>query len=180
MFELLRRRGMRRPSPAIRRALAARPLPPGVDAAELGVVQRPGTYAGRDVTFIRIFDPARAARRAVDVFGAHTYDDLNAHLDLVLGAGRIEPDGAVILDEPRHLDDPARQRAAEDPCVPGRVPADGAARAGDERCVSPNADAARAGPIVMHADVASVGGSRAAAAPRREPIPGRKEAERGR
>ncbi len=97
MFDFLRRSGMRSPSAAIRRALEADGLPPGADLSTLGVVESRGTYAGRTVTFIRLFDPAAAARRSVDVFARHTYDDLNAHLDLVLRAGHTERDGTVVL-----------------------------------------------------------------------------------
>jgi hypothetical protein len=87
---------MRRPSGGIRRTLEAGGLSTtGIDA--LGVVELPSTYAGRAVTYFRVFDPQRAANRGVDVFTAYTFEDLNAHLDLVLWAGFIEPDGKVVL-----------------------------------------------------------------------------------
>ena len=97
MFDFLRKSGMRRPSAAIRGALDAASLPRGTDVSELGVVTSPGVYSGRAVTYFRVFDPQRAANRAVDVFTDHTYQDLNAHLDLVLRAGFIEDDGTVVL-----------------------------------------------------------------------------------
>ena len=97
MFEFLRKPGMRRPTAAIRRALEADGLPPGTDVDALGVVGLPGRYAGRAVTFIRVFDPQRAADRSVDVFSAHTFEDLNAHRDLVLRDGFVEQDGAVVI-----------------------------------------------------------------------------------
>jgi hypothetical protein len=53
------------------------------------VVESSGTYAGRKVQYFRVFDSQRAADRALDVFSASTYQDLDAHLDLVLRAGFI-------------------------------------------------------------------------------------------
>jgi hypothetical protein len=97
MFDFLRNPGMRSPSAALRAALVADSLPAGLDAAELGVVESHGSWAGRSVTYIRVFDPASAARRSVDVFSRHAYKDLNAHLDLVLRAGFVEMDGTVVL-----------------------------------------------------------------------------------
>lgn len=68
MFDFLRRPGRWSLSPAIRRARGAAGLPPGADLAVLGAVESPGTYAGRRVIYFRVFDPQRAADRAVDVF----------------------------------------------------------------------------------------------------------------
>ena len=135
MFDFLHRSGMRRPSAAIRRALEADGLPPGTDVAALGVVTARGTYANRKVTFIRIFDPARTAAQAVDVFTDFTYQDLNAHLELVLRAGFVEQDGTVVLYS---------RSPAPDAPVPARERADRAAHTGDERFVFPDTDAARA------------------------------------
>jgi hypothetical protein len=97
MFDFLRNPGMRSPSAALRAALVADSLPAGVDAAALGVVESRGSWAGRSVTYIRVFDPASAARRSVDLFSRHAYKDLNAHLDLLLRAGFVEKDGTVVL-----------------------------------------------------------------------------------
>src|SRR5215210_2299024 len=97
MFDFLRNPGMRSPSAALRQALVADSLPAGSNVADLGVVESGGSYAGRSVTYIRVFDPARAARRSVDVSSRHAYKDLNAHLDLVLRAGFVEKDGTVVL-----------------------------------------------------------------------------------
>jgi hypothetical protein len=97
MFDFLRNPGMRSPSAALRAALVADSLPAGVDAAALGVVESHGSWAGRSVTYIRVFDPASAARRSVDLFSRHAYKDLSAHLDLVLRAGFVEKDGTVVL-----------------------------------------------------------------------------------
>lgn len=97
MFDFLRKPGMRTPSAALRRALEANSLPAGADVAELGVVESRGSYAGRPVTYIRVFDPASAVRRSVDVYSRQAYKDFNAHLDLVLRAGFVEQDGRVVL-----------------------------------------------------------------------------------
>ena len=127
MFDFLRRSGLRYPSAALRRALEADGLPPGTDVSKLGVVQSRGMYSGRKVTFVRVFDPTRAAGRSVNVFTSYTYDDLNAHLDLVVRAGFIEHDGTVVLYS---------RPPAEDVPVPSREQADRAAHADDERFVS--------------------------------------------
>jgi hypothetical protein len=126
MFDFLRRSGMRSPSAALRRALAATNLPPGMDISALGVVESPGRYSGRKVTYFRVFDPQAAADRAIDVFNSNTYKDLNAHLDLVPRAGFIERDGTVVV----FSGPPALEGAA-----PLREQADRAAHADDERYV---------------------------------------------
>ena len=126
MFDFLHflgKSGLRRPSVAIRRALEADGLPPGTDLSSLGTVASRGNYSGREVTFFRLFDPKRAAGRAVDVFTDYAYQDLNAHLDLVLRAGFIEQDGTVVLF--------ARTRAVDAP--PARARADRSAHPDDER-----------------------------------------------
>ena len=102
MFGFAGRSGMRRPSGRIRRALETHDLPDGTAIANLGVVERPGHYAGHEVTLLRVFDPKRAVRRGVEIYRSYAYDDLNAHPDLVMAAGHTEPDGTVVLDEPRH------------------------------------------------------------------------------
>jgi hypothetical protein len=127
MFGFLRRPGMRSPSPAIRRALEADGLP-AADVSRLGVVHSPGTFSGRRANFIRVFDRERAAARAVNVFSKHTYEDLNAHPDLVLRAGFVERDGTVVIHP---------QSPRLDPPAPLRVPADRAAHSDDERFVFP-------------------------------------------
>ena len=111
MFGFKRRFGVQSPSAAIRRALEADGLPPAVDAASVGVVESRGTYAGRTVTYIRVFDPARAAERGVDV---HAFGDLEAHPELVLRAGHIEKDGTVVISWRAPSPDaetPVRERA---------------------------------------------------------------------
>ena len=134
MFGFLRKSGLRRPSAAIVRALEADGLPPGTDVSELGVVTSRGKYAGRMVRFFRVFDPRRAAAQAVDVSTDHTYQDLDAHPDLVLWAGFVEQNGTVVIYS---------RSPALDAVVPSRERADRAAHAGDERFVFPDTDAAR-------------------------------------
>jgi hypothetical protein len=75
------------------------------------VVERRGSYAGHDVTLLRVFDPNRAVRRGVEIYRSYAYDDLNAHLDLILAAGHTEPDGTVVLDGPRHASVGPRSRS---------------------------------------------------------------------
>ena len=96
MFGFKRKSAVQRPSAEICRALEAIGLPPGcTDPAEaFRVVEQQGTYSGRKVTHVRIFDPAEAAARAVTV---RAYGDLDAHPDLVLWTGRREHDGTVNL-----------------------------------------------------------------------------------
>jgi hypothetical protein len=125
---------MRYPSAAIRGALGPDGLPPGTDLDALGVVEARGAYSGRAVTYFRVFDPKRAAARAVDVFADHTYRDLDAHPELVLRAGFVERDGTVVL---------FARPAAPEGIVPARQPADRAAHADDERHVFLGTDRAR-------------------------------------
>jgi hypothetical protein len=87
------------------------------------------------VTFVRVFDPKLAAARGVEVSASFSYQDLNAHLDLVLRTGIIERDGTVVLFS---------QPAALDAAVPTRAGADRALHTGDERFVFPDTDQARA------------------------------------
>ena len=126
MFGFRRRSGQWSPSAAICRALEADGLPPGIDrASALGVVESRGRYSGRKVTYFRVFDPAPATERELDV---RSFEDLEAHPDLVLRAGHIEQDGTVMI----------KWRApALDAATPVRELADRAAHGGDERFVFP-------------------------------------------
>jgi hypothetical protein len=112
MFGFMRKSGVRSPSGAIRRALEADGLPPGIEAASaLRVAESRGTYSGRRVTYIRVFDPVRAAERGVDV---RAFGDLDAHPDLVLRAGHVEADGTVVINwraPSADAESPARARA---------------------------------------------------------------------
>ena len=94
MFGFKRKSGVQSPSAAMSRALESDGLPAGVDAAALGVVEDRGSYAGRGVSYVRVFDRARVAARAV---GVQSFGDLDAHPDLVLRMGHVEKDGAVVI-----------------------------------------------------------------------------------
>jgi hypothetical protein len=124
MFDFLRKPGIRSPSAAIRRALEADGVPPA-DIAELTVAESPGVYAGRKVTYFRVFDPQRAADANVDVSTEDPYQDLGAHLDLVPREGFIEHDGTVVMSAKPHANG----------AVPYRRLAVRAAHADDERYV---------------------------------------------
>lgn len=102
MFDFLRRSHVQRPSEGMRHALEASGLPAGTDVAALGVVELRGHYAGRTVTFFRVFDQVRAATEHEDVFTkqmfrGRAYSTLDAHPELVLRAGFREEDGAVVI-----------------------------------------------------------------------------------
>jgi hypothetical protein len=129
MFGFMRRSDVQSPSAALRGALERDGLPPGIDAATaLGVVEMGGTYSGRKVTYIRVFDPAGAAARGVDV---RSYADLDAHPDLVLRAGHVEKDGTVII---------TWRAPSADAATPVRERADRAKHGDDEQFVFPGKD----------------------------------------
>src|SRR5215218_6061347 len=100
MFDFLRKPGARHPAQAIRRALESEPVRPGTEVAALGIVTKRGSYAGRKVTFFRVFDPSSAAAHAPDVFNDYSYDDLGAHPELVLREGFLERDDSVVFSGP--------------------------------------------------------------------------------
>ena len=91
----------------------------------LGVVESRGSYSGRKVTYIRVFDPARAAERELEVQG---FGDLDTHRTLVLRAGHVEKDGTVMINW---------RAPSADAETPVRELADRAAHGGDERFVFP-------------------------------------------
>ena len=134
MFDFLRKPGLRRPTQAILRALAAESPPPAADVSALSVVTARGSYAGRKVTYFRVFDPSSAAAHAPDVVTDFSYEGLDARADLVLRSGFLEGDGSVVLYTRPH---------ATVTASPGRAGADRAAHADDERFVFPDTEAAR-------------------------------------
>ena len=130
MFQFFRKPGPRSPSGAILRALESDGLPPGTDVSGLGLVESRGRFAGRKVTFFRVFDPTLAAAHGSDVFTGLTYEDLGARPDLVLRAGFVERNGAIVVSTR-----PSEGRAGTPWSVgsPRRPrPSAGRARAGDE------------------------------------------------
>src|SRR2546429_7325438 len=77
MFSFLYRTGPRSLSGAIRKALDKDGLPSGIaKASMLRVVQSRGRYSDRKVTYIRVFDPVRAAERRLNV---QEFSDLDAY-----------------------------------------------------------------------------------------------------
>lgn len=94
MFGFMRKSGVRSPSTAMQKALEKGGLPRGTDAATLGVLESRGNYAGRKVTYIRVFDTARAAAHDLPI---NSYGDLDPYRNLILRTGHVEKDGAVVI-----------------------------------------------------------------------------------
>lgn len=94
MFGLFGKSQSRHPTTALAEALAREGLPPGMEATSLVVLEQPGSYSGRRVTYFRVFDPVRVGERALEV---RAFADLDSHPDLVLGSGHRERDGAIVL-----------------------------------------------------------------------------------
>ena len=127
MFRLFGRPHPHSPSASIVQALAGEGLPWGMDPATLAVVEERGSYAGRRVRYFRVFDPARAAERRIQV---RVLRDLDAHPELVVGSGHVERDGTIVLSR--------RDREPLSTTVT-RSGADRAAHGDDEHFVFPNA-----------------------------------------
>lgn len=118
MFDFLRKSNQstaQKPAAALLQVLQASGLPPETDASKLGVVESTGRYSGRKVTFFRVFDPAGAAKRSINVASRRAYGDFDANLDLVVRSGHIEEDGTIVI---------ATQPAAADRQAPTRERAD--------------------------------------------------------
>jgi hypothetical protein len=116
----------RHPTTELAQALASDGLPPGMDPATLEVLEQHGSYSGRQVTYFRVFDPQRAAERALQI---RRYADLDVHADLVLGSGHFERGGAVVL---------SRQQRAPSTRTFGRTQADRSQHTEDEQVVFPD------------------------------------------
>ena len=99
--------------PTIRQALAQAGLSAATDPAKVAVLQKPGRYSGRRVTFFRAFEPGRE--------------------DVLLASGHVEPEGLVVVDT----------RGGPEGNVPAREPANRATHADDERLVFWDEDASR-------------------------------------
>ena len=128
MFGFTRKSEVAGPSAAILRALKSDGWPAGVDmASALGVVVSRGGYAGRKVTYFRLFDAERASARGASV---HAFGDLDARPDLVLRSGHLEKDGTVVI---------TWREPAADAAAPARERADRATHGDDERFVFPAA-----------------------------------------
>jgi hypothetical protein len=131
MFSFLRNTSPHQPSVALQQALTQQGLPLGLPANTLRVLTAQGKYAGRAVRYFRVFDPHGAAQGNLTV---RTFEDLDAHPELVLGSGHVEHDGALALTE--------RATVMAAP-TPNRERADRAAHPDDERLVFWNAEASR-------------------------------------
>src|SRR5207302_4288598 len=94
MFGFLRRGPSPASSLAIQQALVQQGLPFGMSINTLRVLTRQGNYAVRSVRYFRAFDADQAVQGGVAV---RTFNDLDAHLDLVVGSGHVEADGAISL-----------------------------------------------------------------------------------
>src|SRR5437667_10492689 len=94
MFSLFRKGASPASSLAIQQALVKQGLPFGMSADRLRVLTRHGNYSGRSVTYFRAFDADQAAQSGL---APRIFDDLHAHLDLVIGTGHVERDGGVAL-----------------------------------------------------------------------------------
>src|SRR5919199_1058516 len=90
MFRLFGRPHPHSPAVSIVQALAGEGLARGLDPATLATVEERGSYAGRRVRYFRVFDPARAAERSIQV---RVLGDLDTHPELVVGSGHVEQDG---------------------------------------------------------------------------------------
>jgi hypothetical protein len=110
-------------STTIREALAQAPFGSAAAAVPLTILERPGSYAGRHVTFFRVFDPARAASAGIH---PRAFGDLDAYPELIAGSGHVERDGLVVLTGRPEQDGGA---------APSREPADRTAHLDDERFV---------------------------------------------
>jgi hypothetical protein len=96
---------------AIQQALLREGLPFGPSVNRLNVLTQQGSYAGRPVRFFRAFDTEQAAQGGVAV---RTFNDLDAHPDLVVGSGHVERDGTVSMtrrEPPTTAPSPIRARA---------------------------------------------------------------------
>jgi hypothetical protein len=123
MFSFFRNVASTESSPAIQQALVHQGLPLGVSVNRLRVLTRKGNYAGRSVHYFRAFDVDQAAKSGV---APRTFNELDAHPQLIVGSGHIERDGAVALIRR----DPSTTAAS-----PSRTSADRAGHADDAHLV---------------------------------------------
>jgi hypothetical protein len=95
MFGLFRRSGPRPLSEAVTRAIEKDGSASAVVAtAPLLMVESNGRYSDRKVTYFRVFDPALATQRSLDV---RTFRDLDDAQGLIVRSGHVERDGSVVL-----------------------------------------------------------------------------------
>jgi hypothetical protein len=129
MFSFMRSTSPREPSVALQRALTQQGLPLGLSVKTLRVLATQGKYAGRSVRYFRVFDPA--ARGQISV---QTFNDLDAHPELVVGSGHMEHNGALTLTD---------RATVMTTLTPARERADRALHPDDEHLVFWNSEASR-------------------------------------
>ena len=139
MFGFLNRSGTSSATAAVQRALSAADLPPGLDPSGFGVLESRGSYAGRKVTYFRVFDPRRINGQNGKNGKRLHYEDLEARRELVLQSGYVEEDGTVVF---RQVPTAALSRETSEAGSNGawRAPADRAAHLDDERFVTRDAE----------------------------------------
>lgn len=112
MFDFMRRPGARPLTHAISRAISSDGHTASTtDLTSLQMVESNGRYSDRKVTYFRVFDPASAAQRSLDI---KQYKDFDAFQGLIVRSGHVEKDGTVILTRPvvvRAADPEVRTRA---------------------------------------------------------------------
>jgi hypothetical protein len=94
MFGFLRKGASPASSLAIQQALVKQGLPFGMSVDRLRVLTRQGHYAGRSVRYFLAYDAQQAAQSGLAL---RTFEELDAHPDLVVGSGHLERDGAMAL-----------------------------------------------------------------------------------
>jgi len=123
MLSFLRRSQATLPNLKLARALEADGLPPSVNSAQLAVVSEKGQYAGRGVTFFRVFEPRQTTALGLNI---RAYGQLDGSPELIFRAGHIERNGDVVLSTHAELTPPVSSVRSE---------ADVAAHDGDQEFI---------------------------------------------
>jgi hypothetical protein len=155
MLSFRRNAAWQEPSVALQQALVRQGLPFGTSVNTLRVLTSQGSYAGRSVRFFRAFDPHQAMQGDVSV---RTFQDLDAHPELVVGSGHVEHGGVLSLTE--HV-------TATGAPTPNRERADRAAHTDDEHLVFWNGEASRSSAVHLSEAAASWRAARSNQAPER-------------
>jgi hypothetical protein len=123
MFDFFRRSAPRPLSDAISKAMTSDGQTAGdADFSHLRMVESNGRYSDRKVTYFRVFDPAAAAQRSMDI---KRYQDFDVFQGLVVRSGHVEQDGTVVMTRAVVVHAPAagvRTRAGR--AVPSMVDAE--------------------------------------------------------
>jgi hypothetical protein len=143
MFSFFRNIASPKSSLAIQQALVQQGLPLGMSVNRLRVLTRQGNYAGRSVRYFRAFDVDQAAQGGV---APRTFNELDAHPDLVVGSGHVERDGAVAL---------TRREPSTIAPSPTRASADRAGHADDAHLVFWDAEGSRSSAVHLSEAAAS-------------------------